>query len=125
MDLTASSVDIKYLVNTPHYITRPALTFFVVDEVCVGDVEDEAGKAGLVAPQFLEDDPASLPLLTAALAGDGVLRNADVGPHPLLEPDAVPAHWELTACTVERRIMVQLIANLYKENFRPPTTNTT
>ena len=89
------------------------------------DVEDEAGEACLVAPEFLQDDPAALPLVTAALPSDGVLCNADVGPDPLLEPDAVPAHWELTACTVEMRIMVQLIANLYKENFRPPTANTT
>ena len=126
MDPTVSRVDIKYLVNTtltpqttPHH-NRLQLTFFVVDEVCVGDVEDEAGEAGLVAPQFLQDDPPPLPLVTPALAGDGVLGNADVRPHPLLEPDALPPHWELTACTVERRIMVQLIANLYKENFRPP-----
>ena len=89
------------------------------------DVEDEAGKAGLVAPEFLQDDPAPLPLVTASLAGDGVLRYTDVGPHSLLEPDAVPPHWELTACTVEMRIMVGLIANLYKENLRPPTANTT
>ena len=113
----------RYIIDL-QYI--PALlTFFVVYEVCVRDVEDEAGEAGLVAPEFLQDDPAALPLVTAPLASDGVLRNADVGPHPLLEPDAVPPHWELTACTVEMRIMVQLIANLYKENFRPPTTNTT
>ena len=91
----------------------------------MGDVEDEAGEAGLVAPESLQDDPASLPLVTPTLAGDGVLRNTDVRPHPLLEPDAVPAHWELTACTVEMRIMVQLIANLYKEHFRSATANTT
>ena len=89
------------------------------------DVEDEAGEAGLVAPESLQDDPASLPLVTPTLAGDGVLRNTDVRPHALLEPDAVPPHWELTACTVEMRIMVQLIANLYKGNFRPPTASTT
>ena len=86
----------------------------------MGDVEDQAGKASLVAPEFLQDHPASLPLMTAALAGDGVIGDTDVGPHTLLEPDPLPPHWELTACTVERRIMVQLIANLYKENFRPP-----
>ena len=91
----------------------------------MGDVEDQAGKASLVAPEFLQDDPAALPLVTAPLASDGVLRNADVGPHPLLEPDAVPARWEVTACTVEMRIMVQLIANLYKEDFRPPRAHTT
>ena len=87
----------------------------------MGDVEHEAGEAGLMAPQFLQDDPASLPLVTAALAGDGVLGDTDVGPHTLLEPDPLPSHWEPTACTVEMRIMVQLIANLYKGNFRPPT----
>ena len=89
------------------------------------DVEDEAGEAGLMTPESLQDDPASLPLVAPTLAGDGVLRNTDVRPHALLEPDAVPPHWELTACTVEMRIMVQLIANLYKEHFRPPRAHTT
>ena len=65
----------------------------------MGDVEDEAGIASLVAPEFLQDDPASLPLVTAALAGDGVLGDTDVGPHTLLEPDPPPQHRQLTAWT--------------------------
>ena len=126
MDPTASRVDIKYLVNTTltpqttPYHARLQLTFFVVDEVCVGDVEDEAGVAGLLSAPPLQQDAAALPLATPALGADGVLGDGDVGPHSLLEPHTAPPHWELTACTVERRIMVQLIANLYKENFRPP-----
>ena len=91
----------------------------------MGDVEDQAGKASLVAPEFLQDHPAFLPLMTAALAGDGVIGDTDVGPHTLLEPDPLPARWELTACSVEMRVMVQLIANLHKGHFRPPTASTT
>ena len=93
-------------------LTRFCLTFFVVDEVGVGDVEDQAGVAGLELPHTLHQHVPPLPLQTLPLAADPVLPNTDVGPHPLLEPDPLPPRWELTACTAKTRVMAALLRTM-------------
>ena len=99
---------VEYLIIETDQV---CLTFFVVNEVGVGDVEDQADVAGLVVPHTLHQHVPPLPLKALALAAHPVLPNTDVGPHPLLEPDPLPPRWELTACTVKTRVMASLIAN--------------